>query len=284
MVDRLREDHREYWLQYGRYVWSDDLTSVLDERLGRHSQSSWDEPSDNSDWIEAEMLTRLPAEVAEALLAKHWTRLQYSPDFLQAALFASTSGTRELVRQTMDACPHKRRMFRFIAQRFGVNTSGHPGVTRLDQLVGLVPYLDLVDEVSVYHFWELCNRRGWIAFRKQHLDDRLGEWRERTSIDDDALFAALDQEHSRKHRHWIDHHIETWLGQARSLSDIFSVMKRWLEKQKGSKTAMELVAAAIAHFGDRSDVNILEAGSDGSSEAAAIISDTRFAVALRTMC
>jgi hypothetical protein len=282
MVARLREDHRDYWLQYGRYLWSDELTSVLDERLAWHALSSWDGSPNNSDWIEAEMLTRLPAEVSEVLLAKHWTRLQYSPEFLQAALFASTSTTRELVRQTMEVCPHKKRMFQFVNHHFGVNTSGHPGVTRLEQLEGLLPYLDLIDEMAVYDFWTLCNRRGWIPFRQQHLDARLGEWRKRTAIDDETLFAALDDENSRAHPHWMDHHIETWLGQARSLGDIFSVIERWLRKQKGSTTAMELVAAAIAHFGDRSDVDVLKSGNDGSREAAEIISDTRFAVALRT--
>lgn len=283
LVDRLRNDHRDHWLQYGRYVWSDDLTSVLDERLGRNSRSSWDEPSNNSDWIESEMLSRLPSEVAETLLTKHWTRLQFSPEFLQAALFASTSGTRELVRQTMNVCPDRRTMLRFIDQHFGVMTTGHPGVTRVEQLEGLLPYLDHIDDHSIYRFWALCNRRGWIAFRRAHLDDRLGEWRKNTAIDDDALFAVLDEEHARAHPQWIDHHIETWLGQARSLSDIFSVFKRWLSKQEGSKAAMELAAAAVAHFGARSDVSVLEAGNDDSIEAAAIISDTRFAVALRTI-
>jgi hypothetical protein len=283
LVARLREDHRSYWLQYGRYVWSDELTSVLDERLARHGQSWWDGPSSNSDWIESEMLTRLPADVTEALLAKHWTRLQYSPEFLQAALFASTSAMRALVRQTMETCPNKERMLRFVSRHFGVNTSGHPGVTRLEQLEGLLPYFDVMDDMSVHDFWTVCNQRGWIPFRRQHLDDRLGEWRERTAIDDERLFARLDQEHSRAHYHWMHHHIETWLGEGRSLSGILNVIERWLRERKGSKTAMELVAAVIAQFGGRADVDILESGNDGSTEAAAILSDTRFAVALRTL-
>jgi hypothetical protein len=174
-------------------------------------------------------------------------------------------------------------MFQFINYHFGVKTLGHPGVTRLEQLEGLLPYLDLLDDMCVYDFWDLCNQRSWIPFRLQHLDARLGEWRKNTAIDDAALLAALNEEHARAHHHWIDHRIETWLGQGRSLGEILSVAERWLREKLGSTAAMELVATAIAHYGGRSDVDVLSSGDDGSDGAAAIIGDTRFAVALRTM-
>lgn len=283
-IVRIGVSDRDYWWQFGRTIWSEELTAALDNALARRAlqaERKWG-ATYASDWITSELVMRQRLLVAENLLIKHWAHLKYSPNFVQAALYVSTPVLRQFVRQAVDDCPNPAQMFEFIDMHFGVRTFGHPGITRIEQLDGLIPYLDYINDSGIYAFWGLCNERGWINMRRTQLDGRLGQWRKNAGLDDETLMMELDEELKRDH-HWLDHWVEWRMKDGRSRDAILDVVDIWLKRHKGNVAAMEVAAAVITHAGTRCDVDRLAVGSDESEEAAAIVTDTRFAVARRTL-
>jgi hypothetical protein len=284
LIEKIRTDDKGYWWHFARDIWSDDLTSTLDEQLSRRSKAftpAWDADTDG-DWIMSEQLVRREPSVAEALLCKHWNHLRFSPRFVQAALYVGSPRLCELVRETINECPTPPKMFQHIDSHFGIKTFGHPGVTRIEQVEGLIPYLDYLDEFTVYHFWELCNERGWMKLRHEHLDSHLGKWRKNAGLDDETLFAELDQELTHDRAPWLDHWVERHLGNGRSIANLLGVVQQWLKSNKTAK-ALEVAASVVIHAGSRGDIGLLDEGSDQSELAAAIIADARFAVKRRTL-
>ncbi len=284
LVEKIRGGNKNYWWQFARAIWSDELTSTLDEQLSLRSKAftpvwgaHWD-----GDWIMSELLVRREPSVAEGLLCKHWNHLRFSPSYVQAALYVGSPRLRELVRETISECPSPLEMFKHIDSHFGIKTFGHPGVTRIEQVEGLIPYLDHLDEFTVYHFWELCNERGWMNLRREHLDARLGKWRKNAGLDDETLFAELDQELTHDVVHSLDYWVERHLGNGRSIENLLGIVQAWLKSNRTAK-ALEVAASIVIHAGSRGDIDLLNEGSDQSELAAEIIADARFAVRRRTL-
>jgi hypothetical protein len=225
---------------------------------------------------------RLPSAVAERLLVANWEHLRFSPHFIQAALYVATPNLLEMVEKTINECPAPAKMFAHIDSHFGIRTFGHPGVTRIDQVEGLVPYLGHIDELAVYSFWGLCNQRGWTQFRRDHLDARLGKWRKNAGLDDATLLAELDKELSYERPPHLDYWVDRRLESGRSKENILGIVKRWLVTNKTTK-ALELAASAVTHAGNRAEVDLLNEGSDHSELANGIVADARFAVCRRTL-
>lgn len=67
LIERVAADEHGYWWQWGRYVWSPELTAALDEfleRRGARATHVWGE-SFGSDWATSEVIMRLPVDEAE---------------------------------------------------------------------------------------------------------------------------------------------------------------------------------------------------------------------------
>lgn len=283
-IERIKADERGIWWQYARGIWSDALTSALDEELARRGNAierAWDAHRDG-DWITSDLIMRLPSAIAERLLVAHWEHLRFSPRFVQAALYTATPRLLVMVGTTINECPTPAKMFEYIDSHFGIKTFGHPGVTRIEQVEGLVPYLDHINEFSVYHFWELCNERGWVTLRREHLDARLGKWRKNAGLDDATLFAELDKELSYERPPHLDFWVEQHLDNGRSKESILGIVRQWLVSNKTTE-ALEIAASVVMHAGARADVDLLNDGGDQSELADGIMADTRFAVFRRTL-
>jgi len=48
---------------------------------------------------------------------------------------------------------------------YGIRTKGRTGITHRRQIEALAPYLDYMDDHTIYRFWEECNRLGWFDLR-----------------------------------------------------------------------------------------------------------------------
>jgi hypothetical protein len=286
LLNKIEADQRGYWWQMGREIWSDDLTTALGQTLERRGtivQREWD-VSYESDWITYQLVMRLNSNVAERMLMEHWEHLQYSCYFIQAALYVATPTSLKLAKHALSGCPAPQKMLRHADQHFGVKHVGHPGVTRIEQVEALVPYLGYLEPLEIYHFWELCNDRGWIDFRRKHLDARLeGKWRERTFLDEVRFFAELDSDIEKNRGTWVDIWFDRSLSQGEPTETIFTLLRAWLSERK-TIAALELIAAAIIHAGGRRDLDLLSTdGIEPAEEAAAILADTRFEVSRRSL-
>lgn len=159
LISKLQSDEHGFWWQLGRHIWTDALTDELDAEFGRRAANAkreWGRNS-NGDFITSELLMRLEPEIAQSLLSKHWDYFQYSPRFVQAALFIATPATCALAENAITKVPDKPEMFEHIARHFGIKVSNHPQVKDIRQLEALLPYLDHIDPLNIYSLWEYCN-------------------------------------------------------------------------------------------------------------------------------
>lgn len=286
LIKKIKEKgNHNYWWQHARDVWTDELTALLDEQLAvRASTTSpyWGR-SIGTDWMLSEMVIRQDQSTAEKLLRSYWENLRFSPYFFQAALYVATPRMLELVKNAIAECTSPKEMFEHITHHFGIKTIGHPGVTRTEQVRGLVPYLDHIDDMEMYQFWELCNERGWVALRREDLDCRLsGKWRKLSGLDDATLYNELDEELANDKHPWMDYWVEKQLDNGRSRENILSVVRSWLKANQTTK-ALEVAASVVVHSGSRIDINLLSEGCDQTPLTDEIIQDTTFAVKKRRL-
>jgi hypothetical protein len=288
MIVKLSADDRGYWWQLGRYIWSDDVTKALDEALERRGAALGAAGSAavkraDADAFLSEMVMRLPTAEADALLNKHWDHLAASHYYVIAALYVATPALQAHVAASIKAASEPKELLRHLSIRFGHKRSGHPGLFRSEQIEAVVPYLDLVDEMDIYHLWNACNEHGWFDLRRTYLDPRLpSKVRDRVYLDEGRVLKALD-EFLAKNDPWLDHWLDEFRKSGASLDDIMALIARWLE-QKSSIDALEIASRAVLHLGERRHLGLLKAVKiDPGERAAAIVADTEFGVKRRTL-
>lgn len=288
LLQKLVVDKEGYWWQFGRYIWSDELSVALDDTLtkrGKDFDRSWDDKRRESvDWIVYEMVMRLPVPAAEVLLLKHWDHLRYSTYFVQAALFVATPPLRVLVAEDVSECPAPQEIFKHLSMHFGIKTRGHPGVSRIAQIEALLPYLDYLDDMTVQSLWETCNDKGWFAFRRKYLDKLLRTDRKDVAFTDDKLLMAeFDKLIDKGRGLWIDHWMEAYLRTGVSIDHAMTMVVAWL-RRRPEISALELACKALVHSGRRTHFPAFgEITIAPEAEAEAILKDAAFALQRRSL-
>lgn len=282
LIQKLRGGaHLEYWWHFGRYVWSLELASELDQLLGSRAPTcqEWFQ-SAKTDWIASELIMRLPAEEAEQLLVRHWDHLHFSPQFVQTAIYVATERTRALARSAVSQCPSAEKLFEHVCTHMGVRIADRPGITTEAQVRSLSEYLDLLSEIDFRLLWDECNRKGWYELRRELLDVhpkaiKIGRlWSPiRAKEEFDATVGT-------NRVHWIDLWIDDVLQTGVSWDEIREALSGWLAERR-SVGALLLVLAAIEKRGTRSDLERLTVPEEISQAAEPVVTDARFLV-LRT--
>lgn len=284
MIKRFDGKPANYWWQFGRHLWSHDLTGALDTHLTRRAswpESRWGDSLD-ADWIMSELIIRLPPVEAERLLLKHWSHLRFSPRFVQAALYTATQPLQEMVAAAVNGSPEPTRMFEHLSMHWGYRTTGHPGVTKKDQLLALAPYFPLLPSMEIGELWHVCNEKGWFDLRREILDKYMSTTGTRGWWAPDKVLAVFDEMLKEKHSLWIEHRIDDFLKAGVAWGDIFASMAAWLE-QRRSLGALQVVASALAYKGTRADLAVLKRDEDLGNAAMEIVADTTFAVCRRSL-
>lgn len=279
-------DEHGGWWQLGRHLWSEELTAALGESFQRRAgmvERTWGARI-QSDWITAELTMRLPSQVADELLERHWEHLRFSPRFIQSALYIATHRAVELAGEALSLCPKPGEMLKHVSMHFGWKTVDHLGIQYVRQLEALIPYLDLISDSDIYSFWECCNKHSWYSFRHTYLDHRLqGQLREHALLDEKDMFAEWDRRVDSGQLHWVDLLVDRLLSSGEQWSRISSLLGAWLG-QRQTMSALQLATTAILHAGSRADLETLCIdGIEPIDEADAIIKDTRYAFRLRSL-
>lgn len=286
MIRRIGETDPTFWWQLGRHVWSDDLTAVLDKALHRRSEKAeaWDFGDTHTpDYLFSEFLMALPTLVAEELLLRHWGHIRHTHYYVQAALYIATPNLRQLAAECVTECPARARLFEHLLIHFGHKVHGRRGIYRIEQLETIAPYIEYLRPHDIGYLWDLCNERGWFAYRKAHLDLRISnEWRNSIYLDRSKCLASLDEMQGERTAHWIDHWVDSFLETGTPREEIVGILAEWLS-EKTDLNALEMVSRALVHFGRRSDLPVLQRSPVNKMEdAAALIADTTFAVMRRS--
>lgn len=281
LLPKLKGDHRQYWWQFTRTVWSDELTAalqaVLEQRKAQLAKSENLRFEIDRSLFEA--LIRLSRETAEALLLEHWEAASTSPELVQAALYVATPILHERAAEAIAAAPEPAQMFRFLTSRFGIKQRGHPGLTRPEQIAGLEPYFDAIDDHDLNWLAEGCNSAGWFSLRRQLLDPRLSS--SPNCWDEGRLPELFDRLAGDKHFVSLD--IERVLEAGLSWPAVAAALRRWIAKRP-SEEALLLAAEILEESGRRIDLDILQAWPGQMTDAMrALIANTEFIVLHRTV-
>lgn len=275
---------RSYWWQLGHQVWCEELEKALEEELSARRDSAspaWDRTTDIDHEI-SQLIMALPPNHAEALLLKHWDHLQFSSLFVQVALYLATPPLLDHVEQAFKSCSNPGAMFKHIDMHFGSRMNGWKRITQRTQFEALGPYLDYLDDHTIYTVWEQCNKRGWFDLRRKLFDPRLSNKYGRACRDEDQIISSLDKLVLDNRTHWIDHQIENYLESGFSPAQIIDIIGQWLAVQK-TFVALELAAMALIHVGRRQDLQLLNVPIEPKEAANALRTDTVFAVKRRSL-
>lgn len=284
-IQKLANDDKGVWWQYGRHVWTPELSEVLSQALDKRSDLTkkiWFE-SVELDWIIPELISRMEVDASERTLLRHWEHLRFSPEYVQTALYVSTPRLLELAHISVNECPEPRKMLEYVSWHFGVRIVGHPGVKSESQLRLLAPYLHLLDSSCIDQFWRECNDRGWFETRRELFDDLLQPPYPQSKWELNQAKISLDEMIEVDRLGWLEHWIDEFLKADVSWSEIFLTMQVWLEERKTFE-AFKVLASAIKYRGSREDLSALKICEDMPKlEAVQISADTEFAVKRRSI-
>ena len=286
MVVELQDDENGYWWQAARYIWSDELTAALDVALERRSvELRREESATERSWIDrilSERLMDLPTATIEDLLCKNWDDLAVKMEYVQVALYAATPRLLELVGRVVKARSDPKCIFEHIMMHFGVRTLGRSGITRFEQVAGLMSYLDYLSEFDIQSLWEECGRNGWIEFRQQQLEERVRSMETRLFIDDNRAMEGLDNMITKWPVHFAHHWTDTFIESGASIDRVMEVVRRWLVRQVDNR-ALAVAGDILGRVGNRRHNGILSAfGGTVTEDVQSIIDNTVFTVKRRS--
>ncbi len=285
LIEKIRTKNAAYWWQAGRYIWTDALTTLLDESIEKLGETPADQNEALGEWIFPELLLRLEVTVAKQILIKHWNSLRTNPRFVQVALFLATPETVSLANQAIASAEDKRAIFKHFSFTTGLMTSGRAGLTREIQLDVLKPHLGLLEEHDLLALWEICNRKNWTQYRRKHLDPLLltsdSKLADRLRIDPPFDMADLEKELSGTPSlayRWLE--IQQNNGAEREV--LLASLLAWV-RVKNSVAALEVAGNIFSKDAGRAEFDKFEKLAAEFSESEHVIKRVRFDIFSRTL-
>lgn len=285
LIAKLPADRSGYWWQCGRDIWSPALTEALEQALCKRRASLAQKVRSGlaTDAILGELIMRLPVLEAEAMLSRHWDHVGATAWYVQAALYVATPPLLALVATTVAQSAEPKALFKHLGFHFGILISGHPGVTRIEQLQGLTPYLRLIESFDIDRMATVCNELGWFDFRARYLDQHSQAHRGDNFTSDEKVFASLDRTREQDRWYAMDYWVDGYLKQGGDWSIIADQLISWLGSSP-TPSALRIVASAFCHKGRRADIERLAAFDRCDSPfAAQLKQDTIFAIRRRQL-
>ena len=226
---------------------------------------------------------RLSEIDSEILLLNNWDHLQFSPRFVQAALYLATPTLKELSDAAIKACPNPADLLKFISQHFGIKTTGRTGITHPEQIRALSPYFDLMSDFDLRRFWDVCNEQGWFDLRRELIDPYVELPSNRNVWERADTAAAFDKLVAETPIYAMSYWIDRQIDSGTTWPEFIAALKSWFDKRK-SLEALQVVAEALQHRGTRQDLALLRLYESMPEEASMqLIADTEFAVRRRTL-
>jgi hypothetical protein len=295
-----------HWFRVAAPIWCSEFLNVTDQALKALSSKTpldYSGGATNDHHMLAELLRDIRREDAEKLLMKNWNHLQYSPIFIQAALYVGTETCIDCANAAIAKCPPDVNVFQHIGFFFGFFMYGLSERLSIAHLEVLLPYLGRLHDVSLHDMAEFCMRHGHRDWAYLHLrpefDNRRRklpkkrkedqEFIERVGRDlfpsDADLLEDLD---------WMEKQVNpeghAWIWYERferrkdDPSRWRNILERWLE-QSPTISRFKIAAQGISLYGSRSDLQILKkfAFISPPDQVNAVIADTEFGVKRRSL-
>lgn len=271
----------EYWLQIGRYVWSDALTEALRPLLERLAEQQ-DENS-NLEYALAEALTHVEPICMVAMLSPLWTTLRTRSLMVQTVLLSTAPQAAALAREAfaLSASPHA--LLKHFTLRATIDVRGKFGLSHPAQLDNLKPYLDVFPEDEIQQLWDACTARNWLDFRNQYLEPRVRNILDRRvylpddPLDTTDLDEALAGATSHLHR-WIDQQSRRGYSRAKVTSGLLE----WVTRHDEGK-AVEIVAGILSDAATRRELEEFQVALGRRADESSSMKAARFNVYCRSL-
>ena len=212
------------------------------------------------------------------MLLEHWEQASTSSRLVYAALFLATPALLNRAAEAIAKAQNGAEMLKYLTMHFGIKHRGHPGLTRPEQIIGLEPYLDLLEKHDLEQLAGGCNSAGWFDLRRRLFDPRLPDssdcWTEQRlpglfdRLAADCRFSSLD----------IEHVLETGV----KWEAVAAQLRSWLAARL-DEDALRLVASILEENGRRVDLDMLKGWSGEETDASrTIVANAQFIVRRRT--
>lgn len=285
LLEKIKENPR-FWWQAGRYIWASELTNALEESLRLLGTTTSEEKhEDIGEWLFPELLLRLDLATAERLIVAVWPVVRTLPKFVQVALCLASPKLIGLANAAISEAAEPHKLFEHFSFTAGLHISGRAGFTRLAQLEAVRPHLSLFAEADIVQLWEVCNRRNWRQFRKEHLDPFLvasqSPHSARLAIHEHFDMSDLEDELAGKR--WGSYHwLEQQLRNGAEREPLFAAILRWVH-EKSDVTALAVASQIFSNDATRTEFVRLEEIAAYIDDSEAILEQTKFDVFHRTL-
>ncbi len=162
----------KHWFHVINHIWTEEFLDATDQailKLQEQTPGDYSGGRTNDHHMLAHLLRDIPVADAGAILEKHWEHLQYSPLFIQAALYLCTPRLQKLAANAVQKYPTSADAFKHIGMFFGFFTYGLIDRLRQQHLDVLLPYIDQLDNSTLSSIAEFCDRHDYRDWAKIHL-------------------------------------------------------------------------------------------------------------------
>lgn len=275
----------EYWLQIGRYLWSDALTEALDPLLDQVADEQG-EGYTNLEYAVAEALGHVEPRHAVAMLSSRWAKLKRKPLMVQAALLSTIPEAANLAREAFTTSKNPGALLKHFVSSATIASNGRFRLSMLAQLDNLKPFLDLFPEDEIVLLWDACTKRGWLDFRNQYLEPRMRKVpNRRVCLPGDPVdIKYLDHALAAKAGeivnlyHWLDRAV----GRGMERDKVVVEMLDWL-KRHDEVRALTIVGEIVSREATRLEFQLFGAAVSQRATAESSLKAIRFDVFSRSL-
>ena len=171
------ESSNYYWLQFARFVGTEGLEQSIELLFEKRRKFFLKERDGHylPDDCLAELLADRDDEFALNTILANWDQVGVDKIFTVSLLYMATPESLAVAAKAIQLAKEPTELLQFIDSRMGIKFIGRPGLKRLAQVEGLLPYMQYLSESAKWSLWDACNERGWFDWRKQNLD-QLIQW------------------------------------------------------------------------------------------------------------
>lgn len=275
------EGNPTFWLQVGRYFWSEYLTASLEPLLDQLAESQ--DRSSDLEYAVANALLHVEQRRAVAMLAVRWAKLMAKPQIVQFMLLAPGAQAASLAKEAIAASENPGTLLeRFVFH--ALTDRGSPRMLQAEaQLQRIVPYLDLLSENDLEHLWTTCGKCGWTTFSAQFLDPRLRKVDQRhvhlsgDPVDTQELDSVLSGGLAHHHR-WLEHKLLRGIPR----DEAFAALLKWLASHDETR-AFEIARDVMSTSANRREFQRFHDAQVGRLNTEAVLAATQFDVFSRSI-
>jgi len=259
ITETMKAKHKEFWMHYYQYGWCETLKNFLHDYLydrGKKIEHKYGSYQYEGDWAISTLLTQINQKDALEILLTQWDHLRFTKQYIQVALYLGTKECLDKAKESIINWPENDSVFEHIMWIFDDRRTDRQEKLSQNKLENLIPYLNRLDEHTIYDLGEICNRFGFHQWRRQYIDAIIApKYREMICPDDEQLFLQLDDCLTRG---WIH---SSWMENFENRGDppdrALRIVRSWLESRR-SPQALKIASQCLVVLGTRKDIILLD--------------------------